>query len=358
MVPISTVWQWDAFLAAMPSWVTSSSCSVWCTVSAQYACWAATIVFPGYYGASLLIPVWNTAANWASILNYPYACNCDSCGANCSTCYDTMQCVNWVAIYNWVTSCTPVSACTLPWWWTINHWSSVVAYAESTSLTCQSEIRTCNNWVLSWSYAFSACVNGSTCSCTYYEDFWTYDCNEDSYIATSSSLGTCQYAKNNLYVWCLFEPVAGEFRYISSYSDNWNCSNYYSYPLYVDRELAEWYYVILSSNPSYPLWCNTVGLLNANTHCIAGFPNTDGLSTIYFSPYSTAGQSFTSLWWLNWWYLSPTLDAAIPYLSKIKYDAGWYAIANWPNWEDSRYLPSWEFNWWLATTSRLIFKQY
>ncbi|MDD2487779.1 MAG: hypothetical protein PHS92_05430 [Candidatus Gracilibacteria bacterium] len=358
MVPISTVGQWDAFLAAMPSGVTSSSCSASCTVSVQYSCGAATISFPGYYGASLLVPVGNVAADGASILNYPYDCNCDSCGENCSTCYDTMQCVNGVAIYNGVTSCTPVLPCTLPWGGTINHGTSVGAYSTNSSATCTSfyQTRTCNNGVLSGSYTYQTCTDPNPCSCNWGEDWGYYDCNEDGGIFGSTNQFECQRIYN-LPAGCNYDDIGtGDYRFIYNYSDNGNCSGY-SYPLYVDRGLAEGYYVILSSNGHYPLGCNTAGLLNADTHCIAGFPNTDGLSTIYMSPYSKAGQSFTSLGGLDGWYMSPTLDAAMPYLSKIKYDAAWYYITNGPSGEDSRYLPSGEFDWGQATTWRLINKQ-
>jgi hypothetical protein len=49
----------------------------------------------------------------------------------------------------------------LPWWWTIWHWESVIAYLKQAEVYynggCQSELRTCDNWRLSWTYQYETC---------------------------------------------------------------------------------------------------------------------------------------------------------------------------------------------------------
>lgn len=55
-------------------------------------------------------------------------------------------------------SCTPAAPCTLPWGGSISHGDSVTAWLTSSG-TCTSQTRTCNNGVLSGSYTFQTCTN-------------------------------------------------------------------------------------------------------------------------------------------------------------------------------------------------------
>lgn len=55
-------------------------------------------------------------------------------------------------------SCVAAAPCTLPWGGSISHGSSVEAWLTSSG-TCTSQTRTCNNGVLSGSYTFQTCTN-------------------------------------------------------------------------------------------------------------------------------------------------------------------------------------------------------
>ena len=59
-------------------------------------------------------------------------------------------------------------SCTFKWE-TINHWSTITAYSTSSVPSwknCSRQTRTCNNWVLSWNYAFQNCSEASPKKCT------------------------------------------------------------------------------------------------------------------------------------------------------------------------------------------------
>ncbi|MDD2486861.1 MAG: hypothetical protein PHS92_00620 [Candidatus Gracilibacteria bacterium] len=189
----------------------------------------------------------------------------------------------------------------------------------------------------------------------YYDAYYNYRGASGTFWSSTSYDSTNAYTLN--FNGTFLDPA---FNLNRSYQFSVRCIKdpvSYDYPPNIDRKLSEGYYVISSGNPNYPQGCNTAGLLNADTHCIAAFPNTDGLSTIYMSPYSKTNQFFTSLGGLDGWYIPPTLEAAMSYLGNIKYDAGWYSISYGPSGEDSRYLPSGEYDFGQATKLRLVYKE-
>ena len=101
----------------------------------------------------------NTVDHWESVTGYksgtvPYWESCES---------ETRTCINWTLSWSfqyWSCSVEPGASCTFNWN-TINHWSSVTWYRTSVVpywQTCESETRTCINWILSWSFIYSSCV--------------------------------------------------------------------------------------------------------------------------------------------------------------------------------------------------------
>lgn len=72
-------------------------------------------------------------------------------------------CRNWVLDGSYTSStCTLVktynpSSCSLPWWWTIAHGQSVLAY-ENWQSPCYGEWRTCNDGFLWWTYLHRTCT--------------------------------------------------------------------------------------------------------------------------------------------------------------------------------------------------------
>jgi hypothetical protein len=76
--------------------------------------------------------------------------------------------------------------CNLPWGGTIFHGESVIAYNTSSvdCGSCPSEIRYCNNKILSGSYTFKSCTAG-TCPSGYYCDYLNNACIEESVPCTA-----------------------------------------------------------------------------------------------------------------------------------------------------------------------------
>lgn len=105
---------------------------------------------------------WLSKSPWQTMTLYKtitWACEQQTiqCDANFNTNLSN-SIADWY-IYTW---CNPSSiwVCALPWGWTIASWSSVTAYQSSSvacGSTCVSQIRTCVNWILNWSYQYSSC---------------------------------------------------------------------------------------------------------------------------------------------------------------------------------------------------------
>ncbi len=121
-------------------------------------------------------------------------------------------------------TCVTYSSCTLPWWWTIQHWSSVIAYASnsvSCSWNCTSQSRVCNNWSLSWTYWYSSCSK-----------IWTWSSSIYNYTVNNCKLSSTSWT-----------------------SKNWSCScwstNTYSY-WSSDCFFSSWYWYCHSC----PWWAN------------------------------------------------------------------------------------------------------
>lgn len=118
-------------------------------------------------------PWWTVVHVWQSIIWYQSNTvpNWSGCGWQSFTC----QNVGWVWVFSpnisWynfnscIVSPPPTWSCSLPWGWTIANWSYVTAYQSSSvacGSTCTSQIRTCNAWVLNWSYTFWICSPSCT----------------------------------------------------------------------------------------------------------------------------------------------------------------------------------------------------
>lgn len=109
-----------------------------------------------------LINNWESVT-WYEISTVPYWWTCI---------FEIRTCTNWILSWSYeYPSCSiedPLS-CTFNWN-TINHESSVTGYKTDTVpywQTCESEIRTCTNWTLSWSFLYWSCTVEDPVSCTF-----------------------------------------------------------------------------------------------------------------------------------------------------------------------------------------------
>lgn len=120
--------------------------------------------------------IWNNVINWvcwsSHLTSNTIAPNSNLCSSWTASTVTTNT-SNFIWYCNWSnwwisiicnatkTNTTPTS-CNLPWWWNINSWVSINAYLSNIAVsptTCNSisQIRTCNNWVLSWNYTNQNC---------------------------------------------------------------------------------------------------------------------------------------------------------------------------------------------------------
>lgn len=194
-VPTKTSNEWSIFLGNKPSHITLAECG--CRTNSNCS---ASQICQGYITWTSSACAWiYTVADWYCDGNCAWAtdpnCLCggmsqescwstwDSHGCSwvnttttyaCSSLTTQSQCTSkstctWSASV-WEVLWTCYNSCTLPRWWTINHGSSVTAYAAS-SVACWSncssiaQTRTCNNGSLWWSYTNQSC-SAPCASCT------------------------------------------------------------------------------------------------------------------------------------------------------------------------------------------------
>jgi len=147
--------------------------------------------------------IWSCTLNWKQLFNgqswtffpvatVPYT---GSCGVWLLL---TCNVVGWIwtftpaagaYIYSWCIAATPpTGTCTLPRWGNINSWSSTTAYQASSvacGWTCTSQVRTCSNGILSWSYTYGSCtVNG--CGGWGWGWGWLPTCTSGQLVCTNS----------------------------------------------------------------------------------------------------------------------------------------------------------------------------
>ena len=111
---------------------------------------------------------WSIINHWESVTWYEsntveYWDTCES---------EIRTCINWELSWTYqYWSCTvwQAASCTFNWN-IINHWESVIWYESSTVEyweICESEVRTCINWELSWTYQYWSCTEGQPAWCTF-----------------------------------------------------------------------------------------------------------------------------------------------------------------------------------------------
>lgn len=177
-VPAKTDPEFNSFVSNKPAWVTLCNRVDW-------ACWWAD--WWQYFSSpdNLLCNLWTpSSVSWWDWNPWSWSCS--------NTCW-------WNNA-----SCSAYAQCSIPWWWVINHWAFVTAYSTSspscwTSCSSISQNRTCNQWILSWSYLSSSCTE-STC---------TYEICESSnayrLISESTINNLCSYNNGNIPWWCLLQ---------------------------------------------------------------------------------------------------------------------------------------------------------
>ena len=152
--------------STVPYWVECESeirtCTNW-ELSWTFEYWSCTVWQPASCEFN------GTPVNhWESVTGYktstvPYWVECES---------EIRTCINWELSWSYgYSSCTvwQPASCTFNGI-LVNHWESVTGYKTSTVpywVECESELRTCINWTLSWSYGYSSCTVWQPASCTF-----------------------------------------------------------------------------------------------------------------------------------------------------------------------------------------------
>lgn len=117
---------------------------------------------------------------WGSTINHgqsatAFQASSVACGSSCTS--QTRTCSNGVLSGSFTSQSCSVAACaqcTLPWGGTINHGQSVTAFQASSvacGSSCSSQIRSCNNGVLSGTFSAQTCTVQPCCT------WQSYSCN-------------------------------------------------------------------------------------------------------------------------------------------------------------------------------------
>lgn len=145
--------------------------------------------------------------------------------------YGTIQPIgNNVKIWRSCSKWTPKN-CTTPWWTTVEHGKSVVAYENGSmgyGASCESEVRVCDDWVLWWRYQYQSCSVAQPVGCMtpWWElvaHQWTFTAFQTDSVSygniCASQTRVCTNGVNNgsyvfrsctvnAPVWCVYEWVS------------------------------------------------------------------------------------------------------------------------------------------------------
>ena len=325
----STVTNWSWYdVCTEYSLKTASVCQQWTTRYALVSCKAwyyksgnTCVQCPAWYACNgttkTQCSAWYYASAWAS--------SCIKCaGGKYSSAWASSctACSTWYYSNAWASSCTactnkPSNAyytsnaasgntcswkypnCTLPWWSTLNSWSSISWYSASSTTcptSCSSKLYTCSWWVLKNS-AYSGTYNKSSCSaqtwsftCSVYKSWYTYPgvnalitasleggvndyttCSQAIY-PSSSNPQNCTWYRMVYYFNCL------SWAYGVVNKDGWRCYNFKDLDVYY---ITSTWSIIHKTLMDRNLWASTTWAWNSAPQ------------TSYWYYYQ---------WWNNYWF--------------------------------------------------------